>query len=374
MNKKLATILSPVIIGGMIFSVSVAAIAGTTTDHKVQGQQFDGRGNDRMGGQFEGRIGRGMNKELAASLVKEGIITQEIADKIISYMEGKNTERKTEMDKIKAMSEDEREVYFESKKSSTADSIQKKVDGLADLLTSGVLTQEQVDAIKAYQQKEMNTQQEEQQAKRQEVEKSRMDSLVSAGIITQDTADAMTIYYETQEESRKTEMEKIKVMTNDERKTYMESKMNANSDDKKDPYAGLIEAGVLTQEQVDSIKAYDAEQRHAKQEEQKIKGQEQMNTKLDGLVSAGTITEELKSKITEYLNNQEETRQAEMEKVKAMTEDERKAHLESKEVNKEAVKGEKISPLKALVDDGSLTEDQADVVAKVMFQRPTHKK
>ncbi|EGW39375.1 hypothetical protein [Desulfosporosinus sp. OT] len=375
MNKKLATILSPVIIGGMIFSVSITAIAGTTTDQKAQGQQFDGRGHGRMGGQFEGQIGRGINKDLAASLVKEGIITQEVADKITSYMEDKNAERKAEMEKIKAMSEDERKAYFESQKASTTEKIEKKADWLSEMLASGILTQEQVDSITAYQQNEMKAQQEEQQAKRQEAEKSRMDSLVSAGIITQDTADAITTYNETQEESYKAEMEKLKAMTDDERKTYMESKKDAKSYGKKDQYAGLLEAGVLTQEQVDSIKAYDEAQRQANQEEQETKRQEQTLTRLDSLVSSGTITEDLKSKVIEFLNNQEETRNAEMEKVKAMTDDERKAYIESKmNVNKDSVKGDKISPLKGLVDDGTLTQDQADAVVKVLFQRSVQNK
>ena len=269
MNKKLATILSPAIIGGMIFSISAVAIAGTTTDQKIQGQQVHGEGHGRMGGQFKGQIGRGINNDLAASLVKEGIITQEVADKITAYMEEKNTERKAEMEKIKAMSEDERKAYFENQKSSTTESIEKKADWLSEMLTSGV----------------------------------------------------------------------------------------------------------LTQEQVDSIKAYNEKQRQVMQEEQKTKRQEQITTGLDGLVSAGTITEDLKGTIIEYLDTQEETRNAEMEKVKAMSDDERKAYLESKkDTFQDTAKGMKFSPLNALVDEGTLTQDQADAVAKVLFHGPARKK
>jgi|GEM_PF-1073796 len=363
MNKKFSTIVSTMVIGGMLLSSSTAVLADTTTDSSAASNSaVHGKAiGDVMGRKVQGKrgdfMGKGINKELAA-LVKENVITQETADKVNAYIESKDNERKTEMEKIKAMTAEERKAYQDSKKS-TVEAAVKKTDVLSEMVTAGIITQAQADAIKAYQQEERAARLAEQQAKRGAEEKRQYDELVAAGVITQETVNAITEYRNDQEETRKAEMEKVKAMTEAERKAYLESKKTAKSGEKKDAYSGLVAAGIITQEQADAIKAYQQEEREAKQAEQQAKRQEDMKTKLDSLVSEGTITEDQKAKVVELLNAQEESRKAEMEKIKAMTDSERKAYMESK---KTADKGARVSPLKDLVDAGVLTQTQADAV------------
>jgi len=369
MNKKLKMIVGSAVIGAMCLAAGSVVFAdsaavSTSDDQEPAVSQPIGRMGLQMGG---GRLGF-LNKDgiaagketmqtLTQSLVEEGIITQDIADKMISYTEEKDSERKAEMEKVKDMTEDERKAYLESMKDSKSEG---RSGYMSDMVEAGILTQEQADSIKAYVE-------EQAQAKRDEARKEQLDNLVNEGLITQDQEDEMIAYYEEQEQTRQAEMEKVKAMTEDERKAYLESMKDSKSDEKPDAMAGLVEAGILTQDEADAISEYYQEQMKAKMEEAQAKRQEEIQTQLDSLVSAGTITDEQEAKIITYLNEQEETRKAEMEKVKSMTEDERKAYLESKKDSTQAEKGTIANPLQALVDDGTLTQDQADAVAKALF-------
>lgn len=85
------------------------------------------------------------------------------------------------------------------------------------------------------------------------------------------------------------------------------------------------------------------------------------------LVEQGIITQEIADKMTAYMEEKAAERKAEMEKVKSMTEEERKAYLESKKESKPE-KGAAADPLQKLVDNGTLTQEQADAVSKALFQ------
>lgn len=83
-------------------------------------------------------------------------------------------------------------------------------------------------------------------------------------------------------------------------------------------------------------------------------------TKLAELVTAGSITQAQSDKIVAYMNSEQATRKAEQDKLKAMTDAERKAYFE-------ANKTEKATPLASLVTDGTLTQAQADLVVKAIM-------
>lgn len=267
MNLNLKSIISSVVIGGLLITSGSAVFASTTDSSTPGTQQTEasqvgsmtpgGMPGDMHGGRGPmGQDGMGIGqdgiKTLTESLVKEGIITQEVADKMVSYASEKDTERKAEMEKVKSMTDEERKAYLESKKDAgqAASNNKGKSGQYADMVTAGILTQDQADAINKYFE-------EQQQEKRQEALKKQLDSLVTDSTITQDQEDKIITYLEQQDESRKAEMEaereKVKSMTDDERKAYFESKKDAKYGNTTSLLQGLIDDGTLTQTQADAV-------------------------------------------------------------------------------------------------------------------------
>ena len=75
-----------------------------------------------------------------SGLVTAGTITQAQSDAILAKFEAQQTARQAEMDKVKAMTETEREAYFKA-------NTPEKDSLLADLVTAGTITQAQADAV-----------------------------------------------------------------------------------------------------------------------------------------------------------------------------------------------------------------------------------
>jgi len=180
--------------------------------------------------------------------------------------------------------------------------------------------------------------------------KASLDALVENDIISQATADKISTAFEGEQSERQAEMEKVKNMTDDERKAYFEEKKNSG-----EKPAGMLEQlvddGIITQEQSDKIKEYNQQAMLDKQKEQ-----------FQTLVEKGTLTSGDVDKILEYMSAQRQEKQAEMEKVKDMTDDERKAYFENKRSNAEKPNG----ILEQLIDDGVLTQKKADAVRAVL--------
>lgn len=102
------------------------------------------------------------------------------------------------------------------------------------------------------------------------------------------------------------------------------------------------------------------EGRHGKGNFNPADMQKQMKTKLDTLVTAGTINQATEDAVIANFNKIYADRKAEMDKVKAMTEAERKTYFDSK------VKTERVDPLSTMVKAGTLTQAQADAIKKLM--------
>lgn len=111
-----------------------------------------------------------MTKKLSeqlAALVEKGTITSEQSTKITAFIEAKNAERQAEMDKIKAMTEAERQAYMDKQKAER-DAEREKIaamtdaekkayfeakksehkDMLTEMVEAGIITQTQADALK----------------------------------------------------------------------------------------------------------------------------------------------------------------------------------------------------------------------------------
>ena len=188
-----------------------------------------------------------------------------------------------------------------------------------------------------------------------------LDALVKSGTITQAKADSIQAYLSEQKAAMKADMEKIKAMTEAERKAYFE-RNKPKAPERFDILSTLVEKGIITQTEADAIKA--AEQ--AKHEEQRAaeqaKQQEYMTTALNKLVDSKVITAGQVTKITEYMAKEQSAREVEMQKVKAMTKEQRDTYFKSNAENK----GNMLAPL---VTDKILTQAQADAVVNVLHPR-----
>lgn len=184
--------------------------------------------------------------------------------------------------------------------------------------------------------------------------KSELDKLVTAGTITQDQETNIINAMKQEQTDRKAEMDKIKNMTEAERKSYFESKKAA---EKTDFLNKLVTAGTLTQDQADAVRNV-IHQGPGRREGRS--NPERLKTQLDTLVKAGTITQTEENNILKYLTDKYTERKAEMSKVKNMTEAERKTYFENQKST------EKTDLLSELVTAGIISQDKADAIKATM--------
>lgn len=168
-----------------------------------------------------------------------------------------------------------------------------------------------------------------------------LKALVNAGVITQDESDKILSLSKQELEAKQVEMDKVKNMTNDERKAYFESMKDKGHENKEDIFAKAVSNNIITQEKADAAKAKLKESHEA---ERKAKLQEGLKT----VVTAGTITQEQADKVLDYVNTME-------------------ANKPSPDSNKEAKPDmKKKNPLSKLVEDGTLTQEQLEAICKVL--------
>jgi hypothetical protein len=242
----------------------------------------------------------------------------------------------------------------------TASDSKYLTDLMDKLIKKGIITEAQAASIGNFVNEEKTAKKAEAEAKRITEQKTKWDGYVSAGLITQTDEDAVLAYYTNQRSLREAEAAKIKAMTEAERKTYFESQMKSHQDAgkngvKRSHLSELVDAKILTQAQVDSITKYSLEKASENRKAE-------LTGKLDSLVSAGTITAAQESSVIEYLTDKKVTD----------TKDTQAANPETgktiKENVKKSIKG--FSPLKELVDKGTITQAQADAIKKVLTPAP----
>ncbi|MBX4266116.1 hypothetical protein [Clostridium estertheticum] len=144
--------------------------------------------------------------------VSSNIITQSESDKVLAYEKTKTTDNKI------------------------------KTNVYKDLVDNNILTQAKVDALKANEKAQMDTQ-------RQAKMDTKLAKLVTDKTITQDQSDKIKAAIVSEEAANKVEMEKTKTMTAAERKSYMESKKGTHISALK----ALVNAGTITQAQADKV-------------------------------------------------------------------------------------------------------------------------
>lgn len=191
--------------------------------------------------------------------------------------------------------------------------------------------------------------------------KSQLDKLVTAGTINQDQETKVLDYFKQKEADRKAEMDKVKNMTEAERKTYFESKKTT---EKTNFLSELVTDNTLTQAQATAI---GNAVHQGPGQKQPGANAAQVKTELDKLVTAGTITQGQETSIINAMKQEQTDMKAEMDKVKNMTEAERKTYFESKKNTR------KTDYLNKLVTAGTLTEAQATTVKNAIHQGASRK-
>lgn len=172
-----------------------------------------------------------------------------------------------------------------------------------------------------------------------------LSSLVKAGTITQEQSNKINEYLTAKQTAMKAEADKIKSMTAEQRKAYFEAnKPNKRVDFLKD----LIDQKVITQAQADAIK-------EAMPKMNKPDGK-RMKLNFDAQVKAGVITQAEADKIKAYMEQKKTDRQTEMDKVKAMTQEERDTYFKAKKAEA------KVDLFSELVNQGILSQEKANAL------------
>lgn len=143
--------------------------------------------------------------------------------------------------------------------------------------------------------------------------KEKLDSLVKSSVISQQQEENIINFMKEKEAARKAEMDKVKGMTEEERKAYFSEK----SKTKTSLISDIVSKGIVSQQQADEISKV------LPQKGNRVN----LTSKLDELIKNGSITQEDKEKISAYMDKKRVERKSEKEKVKQMTEEERKAYF-----------------------------------------------
>lgn len=362
-EKRHSQILAGILVVGLLITSGSFALA---SDASSDASPNPGIGFVFGFGDRAGKDGHNL-QEVLAQLVEDSVITQDQVDDFNDLM----AEKKAEMAKYRSAApssgSDDNEQPAPPKENGAMRGPGKApgLNLLDEAVSAGIFDEEDAAAIREAVHNSAS-------AQAQERQQQWVDELVEADLITAEEGEAILEYLTTMGEQRQAEMEKIKDMTEEERRAYFKEDQNGRTD----MFAALTEADVITEEQVQDIQSY----LHSKAAAQQ---QEETAAQLAKLVAAGTIDEEESEAIAAYLKKEQQERQAEMEKIRAMTEAERQAYLEENrpdrpnrddmqnmtEAERQQMKADRPNPFQALVEDGTLTQDQAEAVAKVLTGR-----
>ena len=272
-GKKLAIGISGILIGGILLSggMAFAESSGNSRVAKLAGkipwvgQKMGHRGGIiGVKGQF-GTLGVRLCLENLDQLVEEGTITQVKADEIrtkrqqkisdvLETLVGNGTISREQSDKILKSFADAaayREAEAEKIENMTVrearqyimDNRGKPQNNLGQLVTDGVIIQEQADAFK-------NAMALNAQALNQQRLTDGMKALVDKGTITQDQVNKILAKLESVRTDKEAYREKIKNMTPEERQEYIKT----NRFKPQNPINQLTTEGTLTQEQAKALR------------------------------------------------------------------------------------------------------------------------
>ena len=167
--------------------------------------------------------------------------------------------------------------------------------------------------------------------------KTLLTSLVTDGTLTQAKSDALLTFLTTKPTFTKPT-------------TKPTAKPEAVKGQFQGPFERAVTAGIITQAESDAINA-------KIQANAKAKRDAEISTKLQAIVDSGKITAEQKASVITALADEQTARKAEMDKVKAMTKDERTAYFKD---------NVQVSPIDLLIENKIITAQQAAFVKKAI--------
>ena len=258
-----------------------------------------------------------------AKLVTDKTITTDQSGKIKAAMTKDEATKKADFEKTKAMTETERKAYMDANKVN-------HINPLKTLVDNGTITQAQADKVGFGGPGKFNGKapfKNEFKQPKTELE-STLKVAVSLKIITQTESEKILSY----------ENSKIKTKDAKENKTA----------EKPDLFKELVTSKILTQVKADALKS-------SQQIQMETMRKQALETNLAKLVTDKTITEAQSDKIKAAIVKEEAVKKANFEKTKDMTEQQRRTYMDS-------IKTSQINPLKSLVDNGTITQAQADKI------------
>ena len=272
------------------------------------------------------------------TLVENNTISQAQADQIAAFLKTRAEERRAEFEKMKGMTPEERKAYREEHRA-------QRPDMIAGLEENAGLTEEQAkavaEAIRPHGHFDFARHMTD-----------NLNQLVAQNTISQAQADQIQAFCQQKAEEHKAEFEKVKNMTPEERKAYMDE----HKEQREKMFAELKASANLTEEQAKAVVTAIRPPRH-------FDFAKHVGDKLNNLVEQNTITQAQADQVVAFFQKKGEERRADFEKMKGMTPEERKAYREEHR----AQRPDMIAELKANTD---LTEEQAKAVAEAI--RPPH--
>lgn len=335
-DTMLKTFLVGALAVSMIAPLSISALADNTNSTSVE----------------EGVLNPSYNKELRnGNFNRKKVIKpdfnkiKEEFESLLDELVDDGTLTSTQIDSIKTLAEENKG---------------KRINLFNELINQGTLTEEEVDAINEKLHKKRESQ-------NQERFQSILDKLVEEEIITEDCATEILDFISEKAEERKIEIEKIKDMTKEERKAYFEE----NKPEKSNLAESLVNEEIITQEQADELikllpkygKSYNRRKGFGKDHSQ---NQEKLTKSLEKIVEDGILSQEKADKILDFINKKAEERKAEFEKIKDMTDEERKEYLKEN-------RPQGYNLLEVLVEEEIITQDEADKLSSIFPNAKGHR-
>lgn len=170
-----------------------------------------------------------------------------------------------------------------------------------------------------------------------------VDKLVADNVLTREQADALVAWLQTRDQQRIANREEMKNLTPQERQAQRQEQRS-----KQGFLAQAVADQIITPEQAQAIQ-------DALQSQHQAGRDTALQSRLSDLVTNGVINQSQADAVKSALQAQQQQRQAEMDKLRDMTPAERQTYMQDNRAQKQ-------QPLQELVQNGTLTQEQADQI------------